>query len=100
MLQIETEREREMHVTWVGVLTARTSTYVELPAFCAAKWLRTFNFVISFYFLVSIEEIQINHSTKCSFKLCVIAAKIFTNRLKLLDGVCDSGVQALVVYFV
>jgi hypothetical protein len=51
-------RVRELHIAWVDVLTANTSTYVELPTFCTAKWLRAFNFVISFYFLVSFEQIK------------------------------------------
>jgi len=37
----------------VAVLSADSSTYVELPTFCTSEWLRSFNFVISFYFLVS-----------------------------------------------
>jgi hypothetical protein len=48
----------ELHIAWVDVLTAETSTHVELRIFCTAKWLRAFNFVISFYFLVSFEKIQ------------------------------------------
>jgi hypothetical protein len=40
------------------VLTALTSTYVELPTFCTSEWLRAFSFVISFYFLVSFEQIK------------------------------------------
>jgi hypothetical protein len=47
---------RELHISWVDVLTAKTSTYVELPKFCTAEWLRAFNFVKSFYFLVSFEQ--------------------------------------------
>jgi len=52
------DRMTELHIIWVDVLTAKTSTYVELPTFCTAEWLRAFNFVISFYFLVSFEEIK------------------------------------------
>jgi hypothetical protein len=40
------------------VLTAETSTCVELPTVCTSEWLIAFNFVISFYFLVSFEEIK------------------------------------------
>ena len=47
-----------MHTIWVDVLTPKTSTYVELPTFCTSEWLRAFSFVISFYFLVSFEEIK------------------------------------------
>jgi hypothetical protein len=48
----------ELHITWGEVLTAKTSTYVELATFCTSEWLRTFDFVVSFYFLVSFEEIK------------------------------------------
>jgi hypothetical protein len=48
----------ELHIIWVDGLTAKTSPYVELPTFCTAEWLRAFNFVISFYFLVSFEQIK------------------------------------------
>jgi len=48
----------ELHIAWVDVLTAETSTYVELRTFCTLEWLRAFNFVISFYFLVSFEQIK------------------------------------------
>jgi hypothetical protein len=27
----------ELHITWVNVLTAKTSKYVELPTFCTAE---------------------------------------------------------------
>jgi hypothetical protein len=37
----------------VAVLSADPSTYVEIPTFCTSEWLRSFNFVISFYLLVS-----------------------------------------------
>lgn len=30
----------ELHIAWVDVLTAETSTYVVLPTFCTAEWLR------------------------------------------------------------
>jgi hypothetical protein len=40
------------------VWTAKTSTNVELPTFCTAEWLRAFNVVISFYFLLSFEQIK------------------------------------------
>jgi hypothetical protein len=48
----------ELRIIWVDVLTAETSTCAELPTFCVSEWLRAFNFVISFYFLVSFEEIK------------------------------------------
>jgi hypothetical protein len=51
-------RVTELHVTWVDVLTAKTSAYVELPTFCTSEWLRAFNSVISFYFLVSFDKIK------------------------------------------
>jgi hypothetical protein len=49
-------RVTELHISWVDVLTAKTSTNVELPKFCTAEWLRAFHFVISSYFLVSFEQ--------------------------------------------
>jgi hypothetical protein len=51
-------RVTELRVIWVDVLTAKTSTYVELPTFFTAEWPRAFNFAISFYFLVSFEQIK------------------------------------------
>jgi hypothetical protein len=51
-------RVTELRITWVNVLTAETSTYVELPTFCTAEWLRAFNILVSFYFLVSFEQIK------------------------------------------
>jgi hypothetical protein len=136
----------ELHIAWVDVFTAETSTYVELQTFYTAEWLRAFNFVIYFYFLVSFEEIQQTVALIVALN-CVIAVKIFTSsitirlptdatlyfyvfisfflflpymfwavisplsgvsqavflytsRLKLIRAVCDSGVQALLVYFV
>jgi len=29
----------ELHITWVAVLSADTSTYLELPTFCTSEWL-------------------------------------------------------------
>jgi len=39
------------------VLTVNPSPYVEHPTFCISEWLAAFNIVISFYFLVSFDEV-------------------------------------------
>jgi hypothetical protein len=55
---------------WVDVLTAKMLTYVELPTFCASELLRVFNFVVSFYFIVSFEEIEETAALNAAFN-CV-----------------------------
>jgi len=82
------------------VLTAKTSTYVELPTFCTSEWLGAFNFVISFYFLVSFEEIKETVVLNVALNSVPLKPKYLQSRLKLLDDVCNSGVQTLVAYFV
>jgi len=42
---------------WVVELTVNPSTCVELPAFCISEWFAAFNFGISFYFLVLVDEV-------------------------------------------
>jgi len=39
------------------VLNVNPSTYVEHPTFCISEWLAAFSVVISFYFLVSFDEV-------------------------------------------
>jgi hypothetical protein len=39
------------------VLTVNPYAYVKVPTFYVSEWLRAFNFVIAFHFLVSFEEI-------------------------------------------
>jgi hypothetical protein len=42
---------------WVVVLIVNPSTCVELPTFCISEWLAAFNVGISFYFIVSFDEV-------------------------------------------
>jgi hypothetical protein len=53
------------------VLTANPSTYVELPTFCISEWLRSYNYVVSFYFLVSFEELKETEHRSGAKHLCV-----------------------------
>jgi hypothetical protein len=53
------------------VLTANQLTYVELPTFCIAEWLRSYNYVISFCFLVSLEELKETEHRSGAKHLCV-----------------------------
>jgi len=39
------------------VFTVNPSIYVELVTFCISEWLAAFSFVISFYFVVSFDEV-------------------------------------------
>jgi len=39
------------------VFTVNPSIYVELVTFCISDWLAAFSFVITFYFVVSFDEI-------------------------------------------
>jgi len=61
----------EWHVTWVVVLTANPLTYVALPTFCISEWLRSYNYVISCYFLVSFEELKETELRRGTKHLCV-----------------------------
>jgi len=46
----------EFHISWVVVLTANPSIYVELITLCISEWLTAFSFVVSFYFVVSFDQ--------------------------------------------
>ena len=39
------------------MFTVNPSIYVELVTFCISEWLAAFSFVISFYFIVSFDEV-------------------------------------------
>jgi hypothetical protein len=53
------------------VLTANPLTYVALPTFYISEWLRSYNYVISFYFIVSFEELKEIELISGAKHLCV-----------------------------
>ena len=77
----------DLHVTWVDVLTAKTSTYVELPTFCTSEWLRNFNFVVSFYLLVSYEKVKET-----------VALNVALNPVSLQPMICKAGYSWWIMY--
>jgi len=46
-----------LRISWVVVLNVNPSTYVERPTFRNSEWLVAFSVVISFYYLVSFDEV-------------------------------------------
>ena len=65
----------ELYISWVVVFTVNPSIYVELVTFCISDWLAAFSFVISFYFVVSFDEVvetvtqkwcKVQQRTSCS----------------------------------
>jgi len=90
----------ELHITCVDVLTAKAAANVELPTFCISEWLRAFNFVMPFYFLVLFEQRKETVPLNAALNSVSLQPKYLQIRLKLLDNVCKSGVQVLFAYFV
>jgi hypothetical protein len=62
--------------------------------------IRAFNFVISLYCLVSSEEVRHSAALNTAQNTVLLKLRYLQSRLKLLGGVCKSGVQTLVAYFV
>ena len=79
------------------MLTVNSSTYVKLPTF---YMIRDFNFVISFYFLVSYMEVPETVPLYVALNTVFLKLKYLQSGLKLLNGVCKCGVQVPVTYFV
>jgi len=85
----------ELHITCVEVLTAgscicRNSNILHFSV----------NFVTSFYFLVLLEETQEIFAVNAALNSVSLKPIYLQRRFKLLDDVCDTGVVALVAYFV
>ena len=54
---------------------------------------------MSFYFLVSLEEIKEIIALNAALNSVSLKSKYLQSRLQLLDDVCESGVQVLDAYF-